>query len=206
MEGSLVAYKVFTNGSVLNASEINENLMQQSVATFSNSAARSAAITSPVEGQMTYLLDIDRYSSWSGSAWIPVVDTGAWTAYTPTFTNFTLGNGTINFAFTQIGKTVHLRGFVQLGSTSSMGTNPFVSLPVSAAVTSGVPVVAFVKFGDLGTANYEGFGMLNTSTLLQLGISNVAGTYPAMASVSATVPHTWASTDLIIVNATYQGV
>jgi hypothetical protein len=70
MEGSLVAYKVFTNGSTLQASEVNENLMQQSVATFSNSAARTAAITSPVEGQLTYLLDVDRYEHWTGSSWV----------------------------------------------------------------------------------------------------------------------------------------
>jgi len=69
MEGSLVAYKVFTNGSTLQASELNENLMQQSVAVFSNAAARTAAITTPVEGQMTYLEDTGRYESWSGSAW-----------------------------------------------------------------------------------------------------------------------------------------
>ena len=70
MEGSLVAYKVFTNGSVLQASEVNENLMQQAVATFSNAAARTAAITSPVEGQLTYLLDVDRYDHWNGSSWV----------------------------------------------------------------------------------------------------------------------------------------
>jgi hypothetical protein len=70
MEGSLVAYKVFTNGSVLQASEVNENLMQQAVATFSNTAARTAAITSPVEGQLTYLLDVDRYEHWNGSSWV----------------------------------------------------------------------------------------------------------------------------------------
>jgi hypothetical protein len=70
MEGSLVAYKVFTNGSTLQASEVNENLMQQAVATFSNAAARTAAITSPIEGQLTYLLDVDRYDHWNGSSWV----------------------------------------------------------------------------------------------------------------------------------------
>jgi hypothetical protein len=70
MEGSLVAYKIFTNGSVLQASEVNDNLMQQAVATFSNAAARTAAITSPVEGQLTYLLDVDRYEHWNGSSWV----------------------------------------------------------------------------------------------------------------------------------------
>jgi hypothetical protein len=70
MEGSLVAYKVFTNGSTLQASEVNENLMQQSVATFTNAAARTAAITSPVEGQLTYLEDTNQYASWDGSSWV----------------------------------------------------------------------------------------------------------------------------------------
>jgi hypothetical protein len=70
MEGSLVAYKVFTNGSTLQASEVNDNLMKQAVAVFSNAAARTAAITSPVEGQMTYLEDVDRYDHWNGSAWV----------------------------------------------------------------------------------------------------------------------------------------
>jgi hypothetical protein len=70
MEGSLVAYKVFTNGSTLQASELNENLMQQSTAVFSNAAARTAAITSPVEGQLTYLEDTNQYASYNGSAWV----------------------------------------------------------------------------------------------------------------------------------------
>jgi hypothetical protein len=72
MEGSLVAYKVFTNGSVLNASEINDNLMNQSVMVFSNSTARSAALTAPVEGMLTWLEDVNRYENYNGSAWVPL--------------------------------------------------------------------------------------------------------------------------------------
>ena len=70
MEGSLVAYKVFTNGSVLQASEINDNLMRQSVMVFSNAAARTAAITSPLEGMLTWLEDVNRYESYNGTAWV----------------------------------------------------------------------------------------------------------------------------------------
>jgi hypothetical protein len=69
MEGSLVAYKVFTNGSVLQASEINDNLMRQSVMVFSNTAARTAAITSPIEGMVTYLEDSDIVSIYESGAW-----------------------------------------------------------------------------------------------------------------------------------------
>jgi hypothetical protein len=70
MEGSLVAYKVFTNGSVLQASEINDNLMRQSVMVFSNAAARTAAITVPLEGMITYLEDTNLFYGYNGSAWV----------------------------------------------------------------------------------------------------------------------------------------
>jgi hypothetical protein len=70
MEGSLVAYKVFTNGSVLQASEINDNLMRQSVMVFTNAAARTAALTSPLEGMLTWLEDVNRYESYNGTAWV----------------------------------------------------------------------------------------------------------------------------------------
>jgi hypothetical protein len=68
-----VAYKVFTNGSVLNASEVNDNLMNQAVITFTNSTARASAITSPVEGMVTYLADTDTYQFWNGTAWTNLV-------------------------------------------------------------------------------------------------------------------------------------
>lgn len=85
MEGSLVAYKVFTNGSVLNASEINDNLMNQSVMVFSNSTARSAAITSPLEGMLTWLEDVNRYEFYNGTAWVSD-NTGLVQLATQTFT------------------------------------------------------------------------------------------------------------------------
>jgi hypothetical protein len=71
-----VAYKVFTNGSVLNASEVNENLMNQAVIVFTNSTARSAAITSPTEGMVTYLEDTDSFEFFDGSSFVPLATEG----------------------------------------------------------------------------------------------------------------------------------
>jgi hypothetical protein len=110
MEGSLVAYKVFTNGSVLNASEINDNLMRQSVMVFSNAAARTAAITSPVEGMTSYLEDTNFIDTYNGTAWVQTVSNGAWSTYTPTVTaalgSFTTVSATGRFKV--IGKVVHV--------------------------------------------------------------------------------------------------
>jgi hypothetical protein len=55
----------------LNASEINDNLMNQSVMVFSNSTTRAAALTAPVEGMLTWLEDVNRYEYRNGSgAWV----------------------------------------------------------------------------------------------------------------------------------------
>jgi hypothetical protein len=70
MEGSLVAYKVFTNGSVLPASDVNTYLMDQSVMVFSSSATRAAALTAPVEGMLTWLQDTNKYENYNGTAWV----------------------------------------------------------------------------------------------------------------------------------------
>ena len=67
-----MAYKVFTNGSVLPASDVNTYLMDQSVMVFSSSATRAAALTAPVEGMLTWLQDTNKYEYFSGA--------GAWTA------------------------------------------------------------------------------------------------------------------------------
>jgi hypothetical protein len=47
--------------------------MNQSVIAFSNATARSSAITSPVEGMITYLEDSNSYQSYDGSAWVGLV-------------------------------------------------------------------------------------------------------------------------------------
>jgi hypothetical protein len=69
-----MAYKVFSNGSVLNASDLNDYLMNQSVMVFSSSTARASAITSPVEGMMTYLEDTNRFQFYNGTDWQDLSD------------------------------------------------------------------------------------------------------------------------------------
>jgi formylmethanofuran dehydrogenase subunit A len=66
-------YKVFVNGFPLNASELNQYLMQQSIATFVDSTARSAAIETPVEGQVTYLTGTNVFQYYNGSAWVDLL-------------------------------------------------------------------------------------------------------------------------------------
>jgi hypothetical protein len=60
--------KTFVAGDVLTASDMNTFLMDQSVMTFADSAARGSAIPSPTEGMVTYLDDTDALEVFNGTS------------------------------------------------------------------------------------------------------------------------------------------
>jgi hypothetical protein len=137
MEGSLVAYKVFTNGSVLQASEVNDNLMNQSVIVFSNSTARASAITSPIEGMVTYLEDTNTYQFWNGSAWTDLVTSTVGT-----------GNAIINGAF-----EINQRNFSTTGVSGTYGFDRWVV--ASNATNSATYSAQTFTPGAAPVAGYE---------------------------------------------------
>lgn len=63
-------YKAFTAGEVLEASEVNTYLMEQSIMVFADATARDAALTSPTEGMHVFLKDLDALQYYTGSAWV----------------------------------------------------------------------------------------------------------------------------------------
>lgn len=69
-----LGFKTFVTGDVLTAGDTNGYLMQ-GVWTFADATARSAAVTSPQEGNMSYLKSDDTLYYYSGSAWTSVVGT-----------------------------------------------------------------------------------------------------------------------------------
>jgi hypothetical protein len=77
-----MAYKTFANGFPLPASDLNNFLMNQSVIVFANSAARTSAIPTPVQGMLTYLEDTSAYETWNGSAFVGISNPGDITAVT----------------------------------------------------------------------------------------------------------------------------
>ena len=62
-------FKEFVAGEVLDEDEINDYLMQ-GVLVFAGTAARGSAITSPVEGQFSFLADSDSVEFYDGSGWV----------------------------------------------------------------------------------------------------------------------------------------
>lgn len=74
-----MAYKTFVNGYALTASELNAYLMNQTVMVFTDSTARSAALTEPSEGMFTYLTSTNSTEYYTGSAWTSLVPSPAQT-------------------------------------------------------------------------------------------------------------------------------
>lgn len=129
---------------------------------------------------------------------------GDWTTWTPTWTNVTVGNGTVIARYRQIGKTIELFLRLTFGSTTSITSAfPTFTLPVNSAYTGYNTGQATLI--DTGTANYIGFINMSTSTSW-IGVYNSSTTYLTDATLSATVPHTWANTDVITINARYEAV
>jgi len=136
----------------------------------------------------------------TGLAWKSSATRYPWTAYTPSISNFTIGNGTLTARYQQIGKTVNV--FVQftLGSTSTIGTTPYFSLPFTAAQNKwSIPG----RLGDNGVADYAGFAQCDTTNVYVYALG-VGGTYGTAPTVTATVPFTWATNDFFTFSFTYE--
>jgi hypothetical protein len=196
--------KTFVAGEVLTAQDVNDYLMDQSVMNFASSAARSSAIPTPTEGMTSYRSDADIVEVYNGSAWATGLPISSWSAYTPTFTGFTLGNGVLDFAFTQIGKTVHVRGRVTLGSTSSVA-GPFdFTVPVTSASYNLAHVLSYASFYN-GSAFNQGFLLsIGSTSFFRISCMNTGTAFASASDLSSTVPFTWGNGHSIFMTMTYQ--
>jgi len=76
-------FRTFVAGEVLDEGDINDFLMQ-GVLVFGGTAARSSAVTAPVEGQFSFLTDTDTLEFYDGSAWVEYVGGLNWATISAT--------------------------------------------------------------------------------------------------------------------------
>ena len=130
---------------------------------------------------------------------------GAWTSYTPTFANTTLGNGSVGGSYCQIGKTIFFKAFFKLGSTSAVSTAPTCTLPVTSA---SQPNYNNAHIGDCeilaGGASYAGYILWGSTTTCTPVIYTVAATYAGRGALTSAIPATFTTNDLILINGFYE--
>ena len=120
-------------------------------------------------------------------------------AYTPTYTNLTIGNGTVTARYGQSGKFVTVNWKLLLGSTSSVSGAVTVSLPVTATNTNAVGNVYML---DAATAEYLGIVKLESTTSMKILTPQFASNINA--GLSSSFPMTWATNDEIRITLVYE--
>lgn len=130
-----------------------------------------------------------------------VGDPPEWTSYTPAVSNtsVTLGTGgQIAGAFHKVGRTVHARGRVDLGTGGGFtGSDVRVSLPFTAGSTGTIG--ASLAFDSSAVAFHQGVLRLAAGAnvaYFNLGASSVA--------LSASGPFAWADGDALLWAITYE--
>ena len=130
--------------------------------------------------------------------------TAAWTVWTPTYSNITVGNATVTAKYLKVGRMVTGGIHIQFGSTSAVTGDAFITLPVPAA--SGALVAATVHYyNPTGTTAGWVLGAYEISgSNLYLRAPLATGTYLQFASLSATIPGTWQTNSQIRAQFTYE--
>lgn len=135
---------------------------------------------------------------------------GNYTAYTPTYSNFTLGNGTVTAKYCQVNDFVHVIGSIVLGSTSAITGTLGISMFFSV---DAVYLVAPVWTVEIGTASlfdvsatgiYNGTVQADTGTVMRIFAQASSGPTVTRSSVNATAPFTWATGDIITWNVYFK--
>lgn len=124
---------------------------------------------------------------------------GTWTAFTPSWENLTVGNGTQDFYYAQINDVLHIVGRLTFGSTTAI-TGGFIRF-ASPVGNLNAEWIGQTILRDEGTASRAGICVTSGNNVI-IQYFSVSGTFVNIANVNATAPHTWATTDHIRVSLT----
>lgn len=126
-----------------------------------------------------------------------------WQTYTPTIagTGFVLGNGTVVGGYRTAGSTVHLRGQLTIGSSTTVGTGAWTAtLPTSMAAGSAQTQAGTASANNTGVARYHvGLVILASDTVMYF--LNSAGAFIPNAG---STPFAWGTGDTLEWNATIE--
>ena len=163
-----LGFKTFLAGDVLTAADTNGYLMQ-GVLVFASASARTAAITSPQEGQVSYLKDIDSTQYYSGSAWV------------------TLGSSATSYTALN-GAGTALTGAATITVSSLSGYNKFY-VAVTAASSASADSAFTIRLNTDTGSNYTYNGVnlnMQTPNLLAgswLAASATATSFPFLGTI-----------------------
>jgi hypothetical protein len=133
-----------------------------------------------------------------------------YTTYTPTWTNLTVGNGTVSARYTQDNKVVIGTVYIQFGSTTSItSNNPRFTLPVTARDPGILGGSNFFMTGAAMASDWNNqtfkvdlaFQSTTAAEFLTLDTGSAHGKYVA---TTTTVPITFGTSDVLMGTFIYE--
>lgn len=193
------------NGKTLMAAENAETVT--GLKTFDRDPAAPFAVSA--SSAVVSNLDADKVDGEHASALHSLANATNWATasltfsnWTPTFSNVTLGNGTVSGRYIQIGKYVFYTAVLTLGSTSSITGGIGLNYPVNAVASSAITGDVTLRDASAGFF-YRAMAFLVSSTSQTILCDNSAAGGP-LQGVTATVPFTWAVGDQVFVTGCYE--
>lgn len=129
---------------------------------------------------------------------------GAFTSFTPVWTNLTVGNGTNTGRYAVVNELVFMQVDVVFGSTTSISGEVRLELPVEADAFRLDGTGGQVWYEDDTGTDYNGGTMRFNSTEILLRVWNSSTTYLSGTALSSTIPFTWATSDKLTVTHWYR--
>lgn len=135
-----------------------------------------------------------------------IVAIGTWllsqtfTSYTPTWTNATLGNGTLTGKYFKIGKFVFFRIDVLWGSTTSSAGSWAFTVPVSQVIPSALTV----GIGEAIDISSGQAWIVRARATAATTFAPLTGDGAAMAGITGAAPFAWATGDEFHVSGFYE--
>ena len=205
--GPNLGYKLFTTGAVLTASQVQQNLANQSILFYATAAARDAdtALTAALtEGLFCYLADTNITAYYSGSAWVPLFQNQVLTSpkeqaaisasavASPTNIDVSTASVQITTGAPAANFTLNVRGSASVTLNSLMAVND--SITVTFECLNGAANTFYANVYQVdgvgvtpkwlgGTAPSAGFASSANVYMLQIR-KTAAATFTCIASLS----------------------
>jgi len=130
---------------------------------------------------------------------------GAWDTWTPSWTNLTVGNGTVVAYYKKVGRTVYFRLTLTWGNTTSISGQVTVSLPVTSATLVARDLIAYGDVFDASaTQPYSIRALWATTTTMQCWVDVANATFVSQSALNATQPITWTTSDIFQLTGFYE--
>jgi hypothetical protein len=134
---------------------------------------------------------------------------GAWDTFATTVTNLTIGNGSVNFKYKKVGRTIDFELSINGGSTTSVtGALSFTLPEAAASIAATKNFIAYGRLEDSGNNGYLIFSELTTATpsaTSAIFVAGAGGSYVGIAAVTGTVPYSsFGNGDSIFLSGSYE--